>query len=56
MTNVLRESIIETLDANINGSVEAAQQRIEKLSHNIDELIKLATVSETASSAMTDIA
>ncbi len=51
----LRESITEVLDPNLNGSVQAAQQRIDELAHNIDELIKLATVPETAQSAMSDI-
>ncbi len=53
---VLRESITEVLDPNQNWSVQAAQQRIDKLARNIDELIKLATVPESAESAMTDIA
>ena len=56
VAKVLRESITEVLDPNINGNVQAAQQRIDELAHNIDELIKLATVPETAESAMSDIA
>ena len=56
VANLLRESITEVLDPNLNGSVQAAQQRIDELAHNIDELIKLATVPETAESAMSDIA
>ena len=56
VAKVLRESITEVLDPNLNGSVQAAQQRIDELAHNIDELIKLATVPETAESAMSDIA
>ena len=48
VARVLRESITEVLDPNLNGSVQAAQQRI-------DELIKLATVPETAATAMADI-
>ncbi len=56
VAKVLRESITEVLDPSLNGSVAAAQQRIDKLAHNIDELIKLATVPETAESAMSDIA
>ncbi len=56
VSKVLRESISEVLDPNQNGSVQAAQQRIDKLARNIDELIKLATVPESAQSAMTDIA
>ena len=55
VAKALRESITEVLDPNLNGSVQAAQQRIDKLAHNIDELIKLATVPETAQSAMSDI-
>lgn len=56
VAKVLRESITEVLDPNLNGSVQAAQQRIDELAKNIDELIKLATVPETAESAMSDIA
>ena len=55
VAKVLRESITEMLDPNLNGSVQAAQQRIDELAHNIDELIKLATVPETAATAMADI-
>ncbi len=55
VTKALRESITEVLDPNLNGSVQAAQQRIDELAHNIDELIKLATVPETATTAMADI-
>ncbi len=55
VAKALRESITEVLDPNLNGSVQAAQQRIDELTHNIDELIKLATVPETASTAMVDI-
>lgn len=56
VAKALRESITEVLDPNLNGSVRAAQQRIDKLARNMDELIKLATVPETAESAMADIA
>ncbi|MCM1166922.1 MAG: recombinase family protein, partial [Lachnospiraceae bacterium] len=56
VAKVLRESITEVLDPNLNGSVQAAQQRIDELARNIDELIKLATVPETAATAMSDIA
>ncbi len=52
----LHESIIEVLDPNQNGSVQAAQQRIDELSRNMDELIMLATVPETAENAMSGIA
>ena len=55
VAKALRDSITEVLDPNLNGSVQAAQQRIDELAHNIDELIKLATVPETASTAMADI-
>ena len=55
VAKVLRESITEVLGPNLNGSVQAAQQRIDKLAHNIDELVKLATVPETAPTAMADI-
>ena len=56
VAKALRESIIEALDQNQNGSGHAAQQRIDELARNMDELIKLATVPETAENAMSDIA
>ena len=56
VAKTLRKSIIEALDQNQNGSVHAAQQRIDELARNMDELIKLATVPETAGNAMPDIA
>lgn len=56
MAKTLHESIIEVLDPNQNGSVQAAQQRIDELARNMDELIKLATVPDTAENAMSDIA
>ena len=52
---MLRESITEIPDSNLNGSVQAAQQQIDELAHNIDGLIKLATVPEAAATAMADI-
>ncbi len=55
VAKVLRESITEVLDPTLNGNVQAAQQRIDELARNIDELIKLATVPETAATAMADI-
>ena len=55
VAKVLRESISEVLDPNMNGSVLAAQQRIDELARNIDELISLATVPENAENAMIDI-
>lgn len=56
VAKALRESIAEVLDPTQNGSVQAAHQRIDELTHNMDDLIKLATVPETAQSAMYDIA
>ncbi len=56
MAQILKDSAAEVLDPNLNGSVQAAQQRIDELSRNIDELIKLATMPETAESGMSDIA
>jgi len=56
VAKMLHESIIEVLDPNQNGSVQAAQQRIDELARNMDKLIKLATVPETAENAMSDIA
>ncbi len=55
VAKALRESITEVLDPNLNGSVQAAQQRIDELARNIDELIKLATVPETSATTMADI-
>ena len=55
VAKALHESITEVLDPNLNGSIQAAQQRIDELAQNIDELIKLATVPETAATAMADI-
>lgn len=56
VAKALRESITEVLDPTQNGSVQAVQQRIDELAHNMDELIRLATVPETAETAMADIA
>ncbi len=56
VAKTLHESIIEVLDPNQNGSVQAAQQRIDELARNMDELIELATVPETAENAMSGIA
>ncbi len=55
VAKVLRESISEVIDPNLNGSVQAAQNRIDELARNIDKLIKLATVPESADTAMKDI-
>ena len=56
VAKALRESITEVLDPNQNGSIQAEQQRIDELARNMDELIMLATVPETAENAMSDIA
>ena len=56
VAKALRESITEVLDPNQNGSIQAAQQRSDELARNMDELIMLATVPETAENAMSDIA
>lgn len=55
VAKVLRESVAEEFDVNFNGSVQAAQKRIDELTRNIDELIKLAAVPGSAAAAMTDI-
>ena len=55
VAKVLRESITEVLDPNLNGSIQAAQHGIDELARNIDELIKLATIPESAATAMADI-
>lgn len=55
VAKVLRESVCEVHDPNLNGSVQAAQHRINELAMNIDELIKLATIPENSESAMSDI-
>lgn len=55
VAKVLRESVTEELDVDLNGSVQAAQQRIDVLAYNIDGLIKLATVPESAATAVADI-
>ncbi len=54
ISETLRESLTEVLDPNLNGSVKAAQEQIEELGKNIDELIKLAAAGDTEKS-MADI-
>ena len=54
VAEALRESVCEVLETNLNGSVQAAQRRIDELAKNIDELIKLATVPENAEGAVSD--
>ena len=56
VARTLRESVTEVLDPNLNGSVQAAQQRVDELAGNIDELVRLAVLPENAESAMSDIA
>ena len=55
VAEILRQSVSEVLDPNLNGSVLAAQQRLDELSRNMDELLRLATVPESSASAMADI-
>ena len=55
VAEILRRSVSELLDPNRNGSVLAAQQRLDELSCNMDELLRLATVPESSASAMADI-
>ncbi len=55
VAEILRQSVSELLDPNRNGSVLAAQQRLDELSRNMDELLRLATVPESSASAMADI-
>ncbi len=55
VAKALRESVYEVFDPNLNGSVQAAQQRINELARNIDVLIKLATEPENTKEAMSDI-
>ena len=55
VAKALRESVCEVIDTNQNGSVQAAQQRIDELARNMDELIKLATEPENTKEAMCDI-
>ena len=52
---VLKESVSEVLDPNQNGSVLAAKRRIEELAKNLDELLRLAMLPESAEKAMADI-
>ncbi len=55
VTNVLKESAAEVLDPNSNGSVKAAQQRIDELKQNMNKLIELAIYPENMESAARDI-
>lgn len=41
VAETLRESIAEVLDPNLNGSVKAAQQRIDELALALDDLVKI---------------
>ncbi len=55
VTRILRESITEVPDPNMNGSVLAAQQRLDELVNNMNELLRLATTPESNATAMADI-
>ena len=55
VVEILRESITEVLDPTKNGSVLAAQQRLDELSNNMNELLRLATTPESSKTAMADI-
>ncbi len=55
VTEILRESITEVLDPTKNGSVLAAQQRLDELANNMNELLRLATTPESSKTAMADI-
>ena len=55
MVEILRESISEVLDPSKNGSVLVAQQRLDELANNMNELLRLATTPESSKTAMADI-
>ena len=55
VAEILRESITEVLDPTKNGSVLAAQQRLDELANNMNELLRLATTPESNKTAMADI-
>ena len=55
VAEILRESITEVLDPTKNGSVLAAQQRLDELANNMNELLRLATTPESSKTAMADI-
>ena len=55
VAEILRESITEVLDPTKNGSVLAAQQRLDELAYNMNELLRLATTPESSKTAMADI-
>lgn len=55
VAEMLRESITEVLDPTKNGSVLAAQQRLDELANNMNELLRLATSPESSKTAMADI-
>ncbi len=55
VAEILRESITEVLDPSKNGSVLAAQQRLDELANNMNELLRLATTPESSKTAMADI-
>ena len=55
VAEILRESITEVLDPTKNGSVLAAQQRLDELANNMNELLRLATTPESSKTAIADI-
>ena len=55
VVEILRESISEVLDPSKNGSVLVAQQRLDELANNMNELLRLATTPESSKTAMADI-
>lgn len=55
VVEILRESISEVLDPSKNGSVLVAQQRLDELENNMNELLRLATTPESSKTAMADI-
>ena len=55
VAEILRESITEVLDPTKNGNVLAAQQRLDELANNMNELLRLATTPESSKTAMADI-
>ena len=55
VAEILRDSITEVLDPEKNGGVLAAQKRLDELAKNMNELLRLATTTESSAAAMADI-
>ena len=53
--DILKESLSEVIDPIRNGSIKAAQERLELLGRNVDELISLAVNTGDTDSSMADI-